>query len=336
MITDEVLKLRQQAIDFYRIGCKEEALELYESAAESGDYLSTVHLAQHYLSQRKYGEAEMYLYEVIDAYNDASQSVEDALLIEAAAEAYCLLGDMESDDFAAAMAEKYWKEAARLGCVKAYYRLGYLLYNVYDEGIDHLEQALDYWKMGADAGDDKCVEPYNEHLHEDTKEPIYDGETDENGQPHGQGVMYYPKEELKLWCGFKVAPKCYEGQWCHGVKSGKGRMLYYTEHKWDRISYTGNWKNDMPEGTGRGCKHFRSEIEREFVEKYSYEGDWVAGVREGFGIENLEDKSTIATYWKEDKKQGKGIICTPDGKSFQGVWEADELNMSSCTMEEGF
>lgn len=330
MITDEVLKLREQAIELYRIKREEEALELFESAAEGGDYLSNIYIARYILSQHNGDEAQEYLNRVIEAYRSASEPIEDALLIEAAAEAYYLSGDIESDNYAPILAKRDWKNAIRLGCVKAYYRLGYLLYN---DGDEHLDEALEYWKKGAEAGDDKCIEPYNEHLNEDTEECIYEGETDENGLPHGQGVMYYPKAELSLWCGFKVAPKCYVGEWYHGVKSGKGQMLYYTEYKSNRISYTGDWKDDMPEGTGRVCKYYRSESKREYIERNCYEGDWVAGVREGFGIESLKDGSNYAGHWKGDKRQGKGLMRTPDGKSFRGVWEDDNLDKSICYLD---
>ena len=187
--------------------------------------------------------------------------------------------------------------------------------------------------MGAEAGDDNCVEPYNEHLYEDTEEIIYEGETDENGLPHGQGVMYYPRTELKEWCGFKVAPKCYEGQWCHGVKSGKGKMLYFVEDMWSSVSYIGDWKDDMPEGTGRLCESFRDVQARTFVDTYSYEGDWVAGVREGFGVESLKDKCTTMCYWVSGIKQGGGLMQTPDGRSIRGVWKDDYLDKSSCYLD---
>lgn len=331
MVADEVLKLRQQAIELYRLKREEEALELFERAAEGGDYLSNIHIARYLLSQRDSDEAQEYLNRVIATYNSASQPVEDALLIEAVAEAYYLMGDINSDNYAAILAVQNWKNAVRLGCVKAYYRLGYKLYNYGDE---HLATALEYWKMGAEAGDEKCVEPYNEHLHEDTEEPIYEGETDENGLPHGQGVMYYPKSKLQLWSGFEVAPKCYEGQWCHGVKSGKGQMLYYTEYKSSRISYIGDWKEDMPEGTGRVCEYYRSESKRAFIERNSYEGDWVVGVREGFGVERLSDGSSYMGYWAEDKRHGKALMCTPDGKSFRGVWIDGYLDRSGCYLED--
>ena len=330
MITDEVLKLREQAIELYRIKREEEALELFESAAEGGDYLSNIYIARYILSQHNGDEAQEYLNRVIEAYRSASEPIEDALLIEAAAEAYYLSGDIESDNYAPILAKRDWENAIRLGCVKAYYRLGYLLYN---DGDEHLDEALEYWKKGAEADDDKCIEPYNEHLNEDTEECIYEGETDENGLPHGQGVMYYPKAELSLWCGFKVAPKCYVGEWYHGVKSGKGKMFYYTEYKSNRISYTGDWKGDVPEGTGRLCESFRDVQARTLVDRYSYEGDWVAGVREGFGVESLKDQTSYAGYWKGGKKYGKGLMQTANGKSFRGIWKDDNLDKSSCYLD---
>ena len=57
----------------------------------------------------------------------------------------------------------------------------------------------------------------------------YKGETDENGLPHGQGKMKYASKNGCYWLGYAdydVAPKRYEGEWCHGVRSGKGKMVF--------------------------------------------------------------------------------------------------------------
>ena len=164
----------------------------------------------------------------------------------------------------------------------------------------------------------------------------YRGETDENGLPHGQGKMKYASKNGCYWLGYAdydVAPKRYEGQWCHGVKSGKGKMLYFVEDMWSSVSYIGDWKDDMPEGTGRLCERFRDVQARTLVDTYSYEGDWVAGAREGFGVENLKDKRTIMCYWVSDIKQGGGLIQTPDGRSIRGIWKDDNLDKSSCYLD---
>ena len=73
MITDEVLKLREQAIELYRIKREQEALELFESAAEGGDYLSNIYIARYILSQHNGDEAQEYLNRVIEAYESAPQ-----------------------------------------------------------------------------------------------------------------------------------------------------------------------------------------------------------------------------------------------------------------------
>ena len=321
MVADAVLKLREQAIELCRIKREEEALELFERAAEGGDYLSDVYIARHLLSKYCICAGEERLNKVFDAYR--SESEPDALLKEAAAEALYVMGNLKKDPF-------YFKNATQLGCVRAYYRLGYLLYS---KGIKHLEEALESWEKGAQAGDSMCVEAYNEHLNEDIKEPIYEGETDQNGLPHGQGVMYYPKTRLKSWCKLKVAPKCYDGQWCHGVKSGKGQMLYYTDNWWSHICYIGSWNNDMPEGTGRLYKSFRDVAEHTLVQIFCYEGDWVAGIREGFGVEYLKDDSNFSGYWRGGKRHGKGILSMSDGKTFRGVWKRGKLDGKSCTLD---
>jgi hypothetical protein len=325
MVADAVLKLREQAIELCRIKREEEALELFERAAEGGDYLSDVYIARHLLSKYCICAGEERLNKVFDAYR--SESEPDALLKEAAAEALYVMGNLKKDPF-------YFKNATQLGCVRAYYRLGYLLYS---KGIKHLEEALESWEKGAQAGDSMCVEAYNEHLNEDIKEPIYEGETDQNGLPHGQGVMYYPKTRLKSWCKLKVAPKCYDGQWCHGVKSGKGQMLYYTDNWWSHICYIGSWNNDMPEGTGRLYKSFRDVAEHTLVQIFCYEGDWVAGIREGFGVEYFDCLTGFKNIAKVIRaEEAKGNVYIGGGEEsfgfLAGSFLRDKDGVSACSL----
>jgi hypothetical protein len=90
----------------------------------------------------------------------------------------------------------------------------------------------------------------------------------------------------------------------------------------------------MPEGTGRVCEYYRSKSKRELIEQSSYEGGWVLGFREGFGVERLRDGSSYMGYWAEDMRQGEALMSTPDGKSFRGVWEDGYLDRSSCYLED--
>ena len=73
----------------------------------------------------------------------------------------------------------------------------------------------------------------------------YTGETNERGEPHGQGV--------KEW----VAVTRYDGQWKGGKRHGRGEIKYA-----DGSIYKGKWKD--------GKKHAGNF----FSSKHDFKGDW--------------------------------------------------------------
>lgn len=181
--------------------------------------------------------------------------------------------------------------------------------------------------MGAEAGDDNCIEPDNKHMYKDIEEPIYKGETDENGLPHGDGTMDYVHSEHSCWLGYSIAPKRYIGKWCHGVKSGWGTMEYYVDGSYRCVKYTGNWENDMPKGKGE----LRATLADGTDNSHLHE--CIADSREGWGVEII-DGVEIGCPWKGDRKNGQGICSLGYGKAFRGVWTDDVLDYRSCTLAE--
>ena len=67
-----------------------------------------------------------------------------------------------------------------------------------DDILKLRQQAIEPWEKGAQAGDSMCTEAYNAHLNEDTVETIYEGETDENGLPHGEGLWTMPTVSIAI------------------------------------------------------------------------------------------------------------------------------------------
>ena len=78
----------------------------------------------------------------------------------------------------------------------------------------------------------------------------YTGETNERGEPHGQGV--------KEW----VAVTRYDGQWEDGKRHGRGEIKYA-----DGSIYKGEWKD--------GKRHGRGDIK--YADGSIYEGKWKDG-----------------------------------------------------------
>ena len=196
-----------------------------------------------------------------------------------------------------------------------------------DDILKLREQAIEPWEKGAQAGDSMCTEAYNAHLNEDTVETIYEGETDENGLPHGEGTMDYAHGEYSHWLGYSIAPKSYRGQWCHGVKSGWGVMEYYFDGEYRRVRYAGNWADDTPNGKGELRVTLANGTDNSHVHVFEH------GKREDWGVEIVDDVE-IGCYWKSDRKNGRGICSLGYKKVFRGVWTDDVLDYSSCILAE--
>lgn len=157
----------------------------------------------------------------------------------------------------------------------------------------------------------------------------YKGEVDENGLPHGEGTMKYAPKSTVYWLGYSdyaVAPKLYQGQWCHGVRCGEGKMTFYTSDC-QHYSYTGQWAAGLPEGSG--TIRIINERGKESITPYHF----VAGLREGRNTV-VEFGKTIECEWKAGVKEGAGICTMPNGQQFRGVWHSDNLEIEKCDFME--
>ena len=157
----------------------------------------------------------------------------------------------------------------------------------------------------------------------------YKGEVDENGLPHGEGTMKYAPMSTVYWLGYSdyaVAPKLYQGQWCHGVRCGEGKMIFYTSDC-QHYSYTGQWAAGLPEGSG--AIRIINERGKESITPCHF----VAGLREGRNTV-VEFGKTIECEWKAGVKEGAGICTMPNGQQFRGVWHNDNLEIEKCDFME--
>ena len=78
----------------------------------------------------------------------------------------------------------------------------------------------------------------------------------------------------------------------------------------DECDYSGEWKNNMKNGTG--------------IMTYSdgsvYEGQWRDNCRHGIGCYTTNDGSVFVGEWSGDKKNGAGMIQYNNGSVFEGSW----------------
>ena len=67
----------------------------------------------------------------------------------------------------------------------------------------------------------------------------YAGEINEEGRPHGQGVMTH------------ADGRRYEGEWCNGKPHGQGVMTYTGRRDEGEWRYEGEWRDGEPQGNFR-------------------------------------------------------------------------------------
>lgn len=274
--------------------------------------------AELYYRIGNYPEAEIICKRIIDKYK--STPIADAEpLQDSAAKAYYILGAINFKRFRDKASREDLKGALALGEYKACFLLGKM---AYDEG--DLELALNYWRKGTEQGDELCADAYNDHYRDSIESDIYEGETDEDGLPHGLGKMDYAHTAHSNWLGYSVAPKRYVGQWYHGVKCGEGKMFYFIEGGYEKMTYFGRWADDLPNGRGE------VRVERPKGDDNSHLHEFVGGKREGWGVE-IVDGVEIGCTWKADRKNGRGICSMGYQKSFRGEWVDDVLIPESVT-----
>ena len=169
----------------------------------------------------------------------------------------------------------------------------------------------------------------------------YEGEW-KDGLRHGKGILSYLiegedkdkftgyegtwKDGEKSGFGKYVYPSgnCYEGEWLHNKRSGKGTMY------WEKIAskvtnekYTGQWKDDLQSGFGTHI--WLDEKSENKVLRNRYVGYWKNGTREGHGIFFYANGSMYTGQWKDNMKDGWGKFIYEDGSEFDGMYSKDRL-----------
>ncbi|OMJ65261.1 hypothetical protein SteCoe_38668 [Stentor coeruleus] len=114
----------------------------------------------------------------------------------------------------------------------------------------------------------------------------------------------------------------YDGKWENDQKSGKGCYKYNNGD-----IYFGEWSGDNINGKGR----FKSESLGEF-----YDGDWIAGKKDGFGKANFKNEMIYEGYWITNEMDGKGKMTWPQGHVYEGQFKKNFLSgKGRFTMKSG-
>ena len=78
------------------------------------------------------------------------------------------------------------------------------------------------------------------------------------------------------------------------------------------------WKNNLEDGNGRYI-YKNGDI---------YDGYFKEGKKEGKGLYKYKDNKIIKYFgkWKNNKKNGEGIIYYDNGDEIEGIWDDDIMN----------
>nr|KAF6268166.1 MORN repeat containing 1 [Myotis myotis] len=113
------------------------------------------------------------------------------------------------------------------------------------------------------------------------------------GEPQGHGVMEYK------------AGGRYEGELCHGMREGHGRLVDQ-----DGRVYCGSFHNNKRHGRGHMA----------FPNGDEYDGDWVRDQRQGHGVLRCADGSTYEGQWHSGVRSGLGSMAHCSGLVYRGMW----------------
>ncbi len=131
----------------------------------------------------------------------------------------------------------------------------------------------------------------------------YTGEVNENGEPHGRGVLDYPDTQNRC--------KKYEGEFADGLFHGKGIMLYINGRKYD-----GDWVKGLRQGKGN----------EETPIGDVYVGDFANDKRHGKGYATTHRNETVIGEF-EDGRFIKGTIIKSQNEKFEGEFRNSGVDL---------
>jgi len=151
----------------------------------------------------------------------------------------------------------------------------------------------------------------------------YEGQSKDNGLPHGHGTAY-------LRAGHK-----YTGSFFMGYMHGRGRyewndgLVYEGDMSWGTINGSGSFSwptgavytGDVVDGLCHGVG--QQQLKDGMV---VYDGQWQHGVRHGHGMIMFMGPNGLhySGQWDQDAKSGTGVMVYASGNWYEGEWKNDE------------
>jgi len=103
----------------------------------------------------------------------------------------------------------------------------------------------------------------------------------------------------------------YLGEYKDDLPSGKGKMIFKNADYYD-----GDWKEGKFEGQGRFVLRATG---------ISYHGQFIQGLKDGYGVEERGDGSKYEGHFKEGQKHGKGLYKWAIGERYEGEFVENKM-----------
>lgn len=130
----------------------------------------------------------------------------------------------------------------------------------------------------------------------------YQGDVDSDGLPDGKGLAIYENNTY------------YYGSWSHGMRDGSGRWFRFyinasekitKNKKYQSHSYAGDWKNDLPNGSG--AEHYDVDITK--LEPYeriiqNVVGNFTDGLYDDYMYANTVNYVGLVEEWYGTAQKG--------------------------------
>jgi hypothetical protein len=124
---------------------------------------------------------------------------------------------------------------------------------------------------------------------------------------HGYGILFFGSQKTY-----------YEGSFENNRRFGKGTLIYNS-----KLSYSGDWCNDKPQGKGY-----------QVTPTFHYDGDFLNGAKHGVGITTYTNGVIYYGQYQNDSRCGEGKLIYPHFHKYQcgsvcshainGTWKDDE------------
>ncbi|WIA15499.1 hypothetical protein OEZ85_002136 [Tetradesmus obliquus] len=156
---------------------------------------------------------------------------------------------------------------------------------------------------------------------ENPPQPKWEGPSDADGLPHGQGVMTYPPPPPAEEDEEEKPGDSYAGHMEHGKRQGHGKYTWS-----NGAVYEGEYADNMKQGQG-----FMT-----FPDKSKYEGSWAEDRMDGQGTYHYSSGDIYTGGFRQGRKHDSGMYnFKAHACQFLGIWSDGEFVEGKWVQRDG-